>query len=78
MLLAASGNPLVQVMTAPLFAVIQARVRRDRAAEDFWSNVDCDHRELLTHIEAGDADAAADAMDRHLQVLSTAYRLNDE
>ena len=77
-LLAASGNPLVQVMTAPLFAVIQTRVRRDRAADDFWSDVDCDHRELLGHIEAGDGNAAAATMDRHLEVLSAAYRMSDE
>jgi DNA-binding FadR family transcriptional regulator len=78
LLLAASGNPLLEVMTTPLFGVIRHRVSRDRATDDFWHLVDAEHRALLELVEAGDAEAAARAMGRHLQGLGAGYRLADE
>jgi GntR family transcriptional regulator, transcriptional repressor for pyruvate dehydrogenase complex len=78
LLLAASGNPLLEAMTTPLFGVIRDRVSRDRASDDFWHLVDAEHRALLTLIEAGDAEAAATAMSHHLQGLSAGYRLANE
>jgi GntR family transcriptional repressor for pyruvate dehydrogenase complex len=73
--LAASGNPLLEAMTTPLFGVISDRVSRDRASSEFWGQVDEEHRVLLDLIEAGDADGAATAMGRHLHGLGAGYRL---
>ena len=78
LLLAASGNPLLEVMTTPLFGVIRARVSRDRASDEFWESVDAEHRVLLDLIEAGDADGAADAMSRHLEGLAMGYHLSED
>ncbi|HKY15148.1 MAG TPA: FadR/GntR family transcriptional regulator [Microthrixaceae bacterium] len=75
LLLGASGNPLLEEMTAPLFGVIRDRVERDRSSSDFWDRVDHDHRELLEHIERRDAQGAADAMGRHLDELQHGYRI---
>ena len=77
LLLAASGNPLLEVMTTPLFGVIRDRVSRDRATDEFWGVVEDEHRELLELIEAGDGEAAASAMGRHLQGLASGYRLSE-
>jgi GntR family transcriptional repressor for pyruvate dehydrogenase complex len=78
LLLAASGNPLLEVMTTPLFGVIRDRVSRDRASDEFWALVDAEHRALLDLIEAGDADGAAMAMGRHLHGLAAGYRLSGD
>jgi GntR family transcriptional repressor for pyruvate dehydrogenase complex len=78
LLLAASGNPLLEAMTTPLFGVIRDRVSRDRAGDTFWGLVDAEHRALLDLIEAGDADGAATAMGRHLVGLGAGYRLADD
>ncbi len=78
LVLAASGNPLLEAMTTPLFGVIRDRVSRDRASDEFWAQVAAEHRMLLDLIAAGDAEAAASAMGRHLQGLSAGYRLADQ
>jgi GntR family transcriptional regulator, transcriptional repressor for pyruvate dehydrogenase complex len=72
-LLRAADNPLLEVVTAPLFRVLSHRFGRDRAPDGFWQEVADDHAELFQRVESGDADGARDAMRRHLDHLTAAY-----
>jgi GntR family transcriptional regulator, transcriptional repressor for pyruvate dehydrogenase complex len=73
LLLGAAGNKLVEVMTVPIFGIIRSRFLRDDVPRRFWSQVDEDHLAILGHVEARDADAAADAMQTHLARLRETY-----
>lgn len=70
----AAGNKLVEVMTVPIFGVIHSRFLRDDVPAGFWGQVDKDHLAILGHIEAGDGDAAAEAMRVHLTRLRETYQ----
>jgi len=72
-LLSAADNPLLEVVTAPLFRVLSHRFGRDRAPDGFWTQVAADHAELLARVESGDGPGAEDAMRRHLDHLTAAY-----
>ncbi|GAB3136841.1 FadR/GntR family transcriptional regulator [Micromonospora sonneratiae] len=72
-LLRCSGNPLLEVVTAPVFRVLETRFGRDRGPASFWRRVDEDHQRLLTLVEAGDAVATMQAMREHLSHLRDAY-----
>ncbi len=76
-LLRATGNPLLEVVTAPLFRVLSTRFGRDHAPDGFWSCVADDHAELHDLVAARDADGAVEAMRRHLGHLTGAYRQMD-
>jgi GntR family transcriptional regulator, transcriptional repressor for pyruvate dehydrogenase complex len=76
-ILAAAPNRLLRVMTQPVFATLQNRVLRDRASAGFWDLVMADHEAILRAVEAGDADAAADAMSAHLSHLRPTYEALD-
>lgn len=73
LVLAASGNRLIEVMTLPVFGVIRSRFVAHQS-EEFWSEVDDDHVAILDHITAGDGDRAAAAMQEHLLRLNVRYR----
>lgn len=70
----ATGNGLLGVMTEPVFRVLQARFLDPGTPAEFWRQVDHDHEAILAAIEAGDGDVAADAMRDHLIRLREAYR----
>jgi GntR family transcriptional regulator, transcriptional repressor for pyruvate dehydrogenase complex len=72
-LLRAADNPLLEVITAPVFRVLSSRFGRERAPAGFWQCVDADHRAVLRVVEAGDSLAAMTAMRRHLDHLGDAY-----
>lgn len=76
-LLRMAQNPLLEVITAPVFRVLSRRFGRDRAPTGFWQCVDDDHRALLRVLEDGDSMAAMAAMRRHLDHLGDAYRQMD-
>ena len=69
----ASGNRLLEVMTRPIFYVLQTRFLRDAAPKRFWRNVDTDHRRIAEAIAAGDGDLAAKEMTEHLAHLHATY-----
>ena len=69
----ASGNQLLVMMTEPIFRVLQAKFLSDDHAPGFWSRVDDDHDQIMTAIEAGDGEAAEAAMAAHLTSLRRAY-----
>ncbi|WP_040800796.1 FadR/GntR family transcriptional regulator [Nocardia higoensis] len=76
-LLRATGNPLLELITAPVFRVLSTRFGRDDAPGDFWQCVDHDHRAILEVVTAGDSMAAIDHMRRHLDHLGDSYRRMD-
>jgi DNA-binding FadR family transcriptional regulator len=77
LLLVASHNPLLELVTVPLFRVLDERFARESATESFWLSVDDDHRRILRMVEAGDAEAARQAQHDHLMRLSATYKAMD-
>lgn len=76
-ILEASGNRLLTVVTRPVFAVLQDRFLRDEAAPSFWNRVARDHRRILAAVEAGDSVTAEEEMRQHLLRLASTYRRID-
>jgi GntR family transcriptional repressor for pyruvate dehydrogenase complex len=76
-ILNASGNALLDIVTRPIFRVIETRFRREEAAPDFWAAVHADHERILACIELGDAEGAAHEMGQHLGHLATTYERID-
>lgn len=76
-LLRAAQNPLLELITAPVFRVLSSRFGRDHAPDGFWQCVDHDHRAILDVVEAGDSMAAMDLMRKHLDHLGDSYRQMD-
>lgn len=72
-----SGNRLLELMTEPVFQVLQTKFLASDLPWDFGDHIDQDHREIAAAVEAGDADAAARAMREHLGRLRGAYRDRD-
>lgn len=69
----ASGNRLLAMVTRPVFGVLRERFLRDQAPKSFWRTVDRDHDAIFEAIEGGDADSAGDLMRAHLARLATTY-----
>jgi len=76
-ILRAASNPMLELVTAPVFRVLGVRFARDRAHEAFWTSSDHDHREILAAIEARDSMTAMNLMRRHLDRLGDAYKAMD-
>ncbi len=70
----ASGNGLLEMMTEPVFRVLQSKFLDPDVPQNFWDTVDADHEVIAEAITAGDGDAAAAAMHEHLSRLRSAYR----
>jgi GntR family transcriptional repressor for pyruvate dehydrogenase complex len=71
---AATGNPLFELVTRPLY---QASFGEDVIAAlpaDYWVRIDADHRELLRCLTARDVDGAAAVSRRHIDYITA---LND-
>jgi DNA-binding GntR family transcriptional regulator len=71
--LAACENPLLELVSAPLHAVVNIRALVAHLGRDFWIRVDADHRAILDAIEARDAQAAEGAAARHLDHLRETF-----
>lgn len=69
----ASGNRLLSMVTEPVFRVLQAKFLSPDISEEFWARVDDEHEEIYAAIENGDGEAAAEAMRKHLANLRGAY-----
>lgn len=69
----ASGNGLLELMTAPVFHVLQSKFLSPAVPSEYWATVDDDHREIAERIEAGDGEGAAAAMSAHLKRLRPTY-----
>ncbi|MEV0593480.1 FadR/GntR family transcriptional regulator [Nonomuraea cavernae] len=69
----ASGNGLLAMMTEPVFRVLQTRFLNTDAPPEFWARVDQEHEAIIERIEAGDAEGAGAAMQAHLSRIRDAY-----
>lgn len=76
-LLRAADNPLLDLVTAPVFRVLGSRFSRDVAPEGFWECVDDDHRAIFDAVAAGDSMTAMTLMRRHLDHLGDTYKEMD-
>jgi GntR family transcriptional repressor for pyruvate dehydrogenase complex len=74
---AATGNPLYELITGPLYAPANELAVGDCAPAGFWQQVDADHRAILHAISAGDPTAARAAARRHLTHMGCAYAGSD-
>lgn len=72
-LLEASGNTLLAIAAQPVFAILQANMRRREIELGTLARVNEDHRTILAAVEAGDAEAAALHMREHLAMLRETY-----
>lgn len=72
--LAAAHNRLLDLMTDPVFRVLQGRFLRDDLTEDSWREIDDDHRHIAESIAKGDVAGAEHAMREHLRRLRAVYR----
>ncbi len=73
LLMEATGNGLLRMVSDPIFRVLQTRFLRPVKAESFWTGVDKDHEEIVDRIASGDAAGASAAMRRHLDSIRPAY-----
>jgi DNA-binding FadR family transcriptional regulator len=72
-LLRMADNPLLAVVTQPVFRVLDGRFAREAAPKRTWSQVDSDHRAILDAVAARDHEAARTAMHDNLMRLRTIY-----
>jgi GntR family transcriptional regulator, transcriptional repressor for pyruvate dehydrogenase complex len=76
-LLAAAGNPLLEIVVRPVFWVINERFRREAAPTGAWESVEADHAAIYERVAAGDAEGASAAAQRHLDRLVPLYEQYD-
>jgi DNA-binding FadR family transcriptional regulator len=72
-LLGACGNTLLVIAAQPIFSVLMTNIDRSGLRGDFLARVHDDHRRITRAVQAGDGDAAADEMARHLRTLRPVY-----
>jgi GntR family transcriptional regulator, transcriptional repressor for pyruvate dehydrogenase complex len=71
-LVAATCNPLFELLSRPLYQVSNEREVAAMAPPGFWLQVDADHRELLRCVKAQDADGATKVAREHITFIRTA------
>jgi DNA-binding FadR family transcriptional regulator len=69
----ATGNPLISLMSRPLYAVTNERESAQPHGRDIWIQVAADHEAILAAIEARDSDGARLAAQAHIDHLSEAF-----
>jgi GntR family transcriptional regulator, transcriptional repressor for pyruvate dehydrogenase complex len=68
----ATGNPLYELVTRPLYHVSYGEEVMENLPTGYWQRIDADHRELVGCLTAQDPEAAATAGRRHLDYITTA------
>ena len=69
---AASGNPLLELVTLPLHAFDDPHRMIEPLGREFWIRVDADHRAILAAVNAQRPEQAQVAAEEHLRELSNA------
>ncbi|MDF1704696.1 MAG: FadR/GntR family transcriptional regulator [Aeromicrobium sp.] len=72
--LQSSSNALLEIVTEPVFRVLQTKFLDPDVEPRFWDDVDHDHEEILEAIADRDPERAAEAMREHLVRLRGTYR----
>jgi DNA-binding FadR family transcriptional regulator len=67
------GNTLLRIAAQPIFSVLQTNLSREAMSPRFAKRVNEEHRAILAAIEAGDGEAAAAEMHKHLGYLRRTY-----
>ena len=65
----ATGNPLYELVTRPLYHVSYGEEVIENLPAGYWLRIDADHRELLECVAARDRDAAATVGRQHLDYI---------
>ena len=76
-LLAATGNPLLQIMCNPYSTALRNRMDRDAVPRSHWQSVLTEHRAIYEATIAGDAAEAQRLMTEHLEALGRLYQRID-
>jgi GntR family transcriptional regulator, transcriptional repressor for pyruvate dehydrogenase complex len=71
-LVRATGSPLVEVLTRPLFEVVYDHVESWDAPPGFWLRIAGDHERIFDAVAAQDPKSAEDAISDHLRKLRPA------
>jgi DNA-binding FadR family transcriptional regulator len=66
----ATGNPLYELLTRPLYQVSYGEEVLAATPEGYWTRIDADHRELLRCITVRDAAGAAAVSRRHIDYIT--------
>jgi GntR family transcriptional regulator, transcriptional repressor for pyruvate dehydrogenase complex len=75
-LAAATGNPLFELVTRPLYHVTYGEDVVERVPDDYWVRIDADHRELLACVRARDSAGAMEVSRRHLDYIAAANEVS--
>ena len=70
---AATGNPIYELITRPLYSLANERTLAAQAPTSFWRRVDAEHQEILGAIGRCDARAARAAARAHVDHLRSVY-----
>lgn len=68
----ATGNPLFELVTRPLYHVSYGEEVVGSLPDGYWARIDADHRELLACIRSREPDAAMTVGRRHLDYIASA------
>jgi DNA-binding FadR family transcriptional regulator len=68
----ASGNPLCELISRPLYPATDAAGRAAALPNEFWVRLDAEHRDIIVAIASGNPAAAEAAARRHLAHLRAA------
>ena len=71
--IALAGNPLFELLAAPILRVLEERFDRSRLSSAVWERTDAEHHRIAEHIARGDAGAAREAMRAHLESVGRTY-----
>jgi DNA-binding FadR family transcriptional regulator len=67
----ATGNPLFELVTLPLYQVSYGEEVL-KTPDGYWQQIDADHRDLLDCVTGRDAEAAAAVSRRHIEFIAAA------
>jgi GntR family transcriptional regulator, transcriptional repressor for pyruvate dehydrogenase complex len=70
----ATGNPLFELVTRPLYHVSYGEEVVEALPDGYWTRIDADHRELLTCVKNRDPVAAMEIGRRHLDYIAEANK----
>jgi GntR family transcriptional regulator, transcriptional repressor for pyruvate dehydrogenase complex len=65
----ATGNPLFELVTRPLYHVSYGEEITRDLPDGYWEQIDTDHRELLGCLRSSDPEAATTVARRHLDYI---------